>query len=380
MTPAAAPPAPARPAALARTRSWLNALPPWRWRVLGLAAGLGLPLLFSRPDLPLSPDWTRHFRLHFEQVMQQKIDDLGFDYAAHYPSNTNEAKRNGRLLVPVVARLTGAGVTGVHVFCLVMQGVLMAALLLAGERAAGDRLAALAATLAVAGTSVGTAVWSDIALWCDNCAFAFITLALVIRRPLAAGVCLVLAMFVDERALLAVPLVILFHRFTASPRSTAWAAAATVPAYALLRLGLMQLPAGGLPLANVATRALVAHNLEVAPFGFWFALEGGWCLVVPALAALGGASQVRRALGVVAATVLPMTAALGVGDFSRSASYAFAATFVALAALRPAVAPDRLARFALVAAIVSLVVPNISVMTVVVAEPSPLAELLARWL
>ncbi len=223
-----------------RALAWVTGGSRARWLVAGVLLCGVLPAFFSWPGFPLTSDVRRSWERYWDGVVQRRVDNPWYDYTAEFSPEKNEAKRNFRFLVPLVGHLTHTGVPGVHVTRFALHALLLVSLVLAAERACGDRGAALAAALAIAGTYVGTSVWRDTCRWFDNCAHAFLALALVARSPWLAGGAVLLAGFTDERSLLIVPLLVLFHVFTGSPRATSVGLAAAVPLYLISRLALGQ--------------------------------------------------------------------------------------------------------------------------------------------
>jgi hypothetical protein len=215
----------------------------------------------------------------WNDVLKLKVDDPGYDYTRDFAPESNPAKRNFRITVPLMAHASGLGMRAVPFIRFALQGVLLVGLLLAAERACGDRLAALCAALAVAGTYVGTSVWMDEWRWLDNCAQAFMVLALVARRPAWAVAALLAAAFTDERALIAAPLIALFHAWTGGRRGLAWAPVAAVPIYLGMRLFLSLALHLHNAAAGIGTADMILPNLRVSPLGAWGALKGGWLLV-----------------------------------------------------------------------------------------------------
>ena len=353
-----------------------------RFLLVGTLLCALLPPLFSWPELPPLPGGAQAgWRQYWREVVKMKVDDPWFDYTRVFPAESNQAKRNFRIAVPLAAHLTGFGVAAVPAVRFTLQAVLLVGLLLAAERASGDRIAALAAALAVAGTYVGTSVWMDEWGWFDNCAQAFMVLALVARRPALAFAAVLAAAFTDERALIAVPLIALFHAWTGGRRGLAWAPVAAVPAYLLLRLILGLVLRIRTASAGIGTLDMVLPNLRVSALGIWASLEGGWLIVVAAALAAAGCGKGRRALWLIAATIVPIAASILVIDFSRSASYAFPAILAGLAlwaglsgggAAVPARA--RIRRWTAVAALVSLLSPNIFIMGQTFVQWSILAQ------
>jgi hypothetical protein len=308
-------------------------------------------------------------RQYWRTVVELKVNDPWLDYRRAFPAESNEAKRNFRIAVPLLAHATGFGIAAVPVVRFALQAVLLVGLLLAAERACGDRVAALATALAVAGTYVGTSVWMDDWGWFDNCAQAFMVAALVCRRPFWSCAVVVAAAFTDERALLAVPLIVLYRFWTGARRPLVWAPLIAVPAYFLGRLLAALAFRISTSMAGIAAADMIQPNLRVSVLGAWSSLEGGWLLVAIACVAALRARNRLGALLLAAAALVPVAASVAVIDFSRSASYAFPATLAALAlwAMQPGengVAVDRatLRRWTAVAAALSLLSPDVFIM------------------
>jgi hypothetical protein len=273
--------------------------------------------------------------------------------------------------------------TGVNVTRFALQGVLLLALLLAAERACGDRLAALGVALAVAATYTGTCVWRDSCFWFDNCAQAFMALALLAGGPVLAGGSLLLALFVDERAVVALPLLLFYHWCVGSPRRVSAGLVAAVPMYLLICVGLglmfhLHRSGGGLGSADV-----LIDNLEYTPLAIYFALEGGW---IPVIFAVRGATGGTAVAGLVllGAALFPVAAAGVAGDFTRGASYGFPATLAAAAFLRHRLPGGgdtaRLRRITTWAAVVSLAVPNLFIMRNIYLESCAPVRAVIWWL
>jgi hypothetical protein len=341
-----------------------------RWLLIGAILCALLPALFSWPELPAMPgDANAAWRQYWREVVKLKVDNPWFDYTRAFPAESNQTKRNFRITVPIIAHATGFGIDAVPAVRFAFQALLIVCLLLAAERACGDRVAALAAALAVAGTYVGTSVWMDDWGWFDNCAQALMLLALALRRPFWVCAAVVAAAFTDERALMAVPLIALFHGWTGGRRGLVWAPVAAIPCYLLARVLVGAAFRIATTSAGIGTAAMVLPNLRVSMLGAWSSLEGGWLLVALACLAAVRVGNRLAALFLAVACVVPVAASVLVIDFSRSASYAFPATLAALALWasqfpRGGVAVDRaiLRRWTALAAAVSLLSPNVFIM------------------
>jgi hypothetical protein len=354
-----------------------------RWLIASFGLCTILPWFFSCPALRPNPAGRETVARYWQGIVQRKIDHPLYDYTREFPPESNEAKRNFRMLVPLLARASGLGFTGVHLVRFGLQAVLLVGLLLAAERACADRLTALGAALTITGTQVGTAVWRDAFGWFDNCAHAFVVLAILARNPWLAGTAAVAGLFVDERVLCALPLVALFHAVTGGRRSTLLGLGGAVPVYLATRAALSWQFGLHNPLAWIGVAPVLIPNLANAPAAFWFGLEGGWLFM--AAATRGSASRQREIAGLFVWTLLVLMASGLVGDFTRSTSYAFPAPLVALAILaRSEWAAGNLAglrRLAGLAAAVSLFVPNgFVIWENVVFESSLPVRIVQAWL
>jgi hypothetical protein len=362
----------------ARSSDWFLHGPYWRWLLLSVILCAVVPPFFSWPEFPDADGLTEGWDRHWDSVVAMKIADPFYNPAGDFAPQSNEAKRGFRLVVPLFAHLTHSGLAGAHAFRFFMQGVLIVCVVVAAFKVCGDRLAALALSLAVMGTYAGTSVWRDTCRWFDNCAHAFLALALAVRNPWLVSGALILAAFTDERALLVVPLIYLYHHFQDNGRRTRLGVLASVPAYMLLRLVLGHVYNLHTPIAGVADLQIVAMNLQHLPTGIWFALEGGWVLVACALYCAFRNQLTAPAALLLLGAALPSFAATGVIDFSRSASYAFPASFAAVALLHRSAPANP--RPVLLAALTSLAAPTVFVMGNAFPEMSAPVRVLVEWL
>lgn len=377
-TPAPSNPAPRLPR---RVLDWIVGGSHARWLFVSFALSVVLPWFFSCPIFPPNPEGRETRTRYWQGVVQRKIDHPLYDYAREFPPESNEAKRNFRLLVPLVARELNLGFMGVHVARFSLQAALILAVLIAAERACRDRASALGVALAISGTHIGTQVWRDPFYNFDNCAHAFIALALVARGPRLAGLAVLLGLFVDERVLCSVPLIALFGWLTERNWRTAPGLLVGAMIYFAVRVSVSARFGLQNPLSGVAVTQVLLPNLANIPPAFWFALEGGWLLLF--LAAKNARVAQKEIVALWIFVFLLLIASGLVGDFTRSTMYGFPATLVALAALA---GPERLSLVRLrattaAAAAVSLLVPNaIVIWDNVSFESSMPVRILQAWL
>jgi hypothetical protein len=351
-----------------------------RWLAVGFLLCAVLPPFFSWPALrPMPAGAQEAWRQYWADVVQRKVQHPLHDYTGEFPDESNQAKRN----FPLLAHATGLGTRALPGIRFGLQAVLLLSLLLAAEKACADRPAALGIALAVAGTYVGTSVWMDEWGWFDNCAHAFIALAMAAGSPSLVAAAVVAGGFTDERALLAVPLVMAFHAWTGARRGLVVAPVTGALAYMALRLCLLL--AAGLRTASsgIGTSDILHTNLHASGLGAWSALEGGWIVLAAACVCSARLGRLREWALLGCLALVPVAASAAVIDFSRSASYAFPATLAAaalLASAGPGFGPSRSAvrLVAAAAAAASLLAPNAFIMGQTFIQPSVLIRALSH--
>lgn len=316
-------------------------------RLLLLSLCLALAAVVNlRQEDPLKPGGAAKLRAWCDAVTLQKADNLAYDYAAHYPPGSHQAKMNYRLLPPVVAWLIG--VDGLRVVELTSWLMLGACIFIALARASSAR-AAFAGTLATLCTSSGAVYFNDLGHCCDVMAQALLAVNLVVMSPWLMAGTATLALFTDERALLILPVLFALR----GPK--AWPLWASVAVYAAGRLALGHWLYAPTSYADVGCWDYALAELRLLPVVTWGMLEGAWMMLGVTVVALW-----RRNRALAAAVALyPFAVAclsLTVLDMTRSASYAI---LVPAAALMLAKLPERRAFWVCLAgAVVSVTCPN----------------------
>ncbi len=172
----------------------------------------------------------------------------------------------------------------------------------------------------------------------DAFAFFFLLVAMLDIPIILTALALLLAFFTDERAVISSGLIIFWWQylqmqktgknfFTPSPGAWAWAAAITV--YALLRWMLVVKFGFKNQLAGTGLGELV-YTLQYAGLAGWQVFEGFWLLIVPALYYLYRNRQFALIAIFVGINLVLFTTALLVDDMSRSIAYMFPSIIIAL--------------------------------------------------
>lgn len=273
----------------------------------------------------------------------QKADDLTRDLTLDYPPESNMAKQNFRLVMPLLAavfRFSAVGLYGVQVAFGI--GILYLTLRLT-ERLTQDRVTAILLTIIAATIYAGANSYLETNGRFDAPSIFFLLLALYVRNPLIIAGAVFLAGWNDERGVVAATLVFAFHFTLASDQKPGGSLAS------LVRTALSPQPlaviAGGL-LYLVSRLALAtATNMGTAPvnmldhfianknwwsFGAWTALEGGWLLLAIAVCLLVRQKHVLPLLMLLGALGAVLFVAFSVVDISRSTAYALPAMFLAV--------------------------------------------------
>ena len=121
-------------------------------------------------------------------------------------------KRQFRLTMPVIG----------HVFCLSVNGLILlqqligillfTLLILLTIRITTDRTMGILVALGFAFTYLGEACFIDLWPWFDGVAYCLLTAAMLVKKPFLIWFFIVAAAFVDERALIASPLIFLWWK------------------------------------------------------------------------------------------------------------------------------------------------------------------------
>ncbi|MEY3051613.1 MAG: hypothetical protein RLY31_1398 [Bacteroidota bacterium] len=299
-----------------------------------------LALLLTVMSLLLAfPDFSRYDPASLAwQTITLKAGNLTHTLA-HLEPESWLAKKVFRLSVPVFMRVTGAPPAVV----LALQYVCGLLLFLFGYRLARrvltDDVAAVFFTAAMAFTYFGRAAFYDVGyLWFDGIAYFLLLMAMYARMGWSVFLFATAAAWTDERAFMALSVVMLFHwmdkgrwdRRTLpdglrNPRLLAALAAAV--GYLAVRTWL-QVTYGMKTPGEGAHWQVIRHTWPHLPLGSWTFLEGFW--LAACLFLLVSWSKREFLLPLLAGCILlvfTLTAA-SVYDVTRSGSFALPVVFV----------------------------------------------------
>ncbi len=208
--------------------------------------------------------------------------------------------------------------------------------------ALGSRPLATLLVVATAATWTGASAWLEVRGLFDPFSYAFLALAMWVRRPVAVGSVALAATFCDERALIALPPVLAWHAFRPEAIETAVSPPAAGTGAASQGLRVFFRPAtvavAVAVAAHLAIRAWLKHRyglqenhnrypedpltqLRNYPNGLWGALEGLWIVVAAAVVTAWHGRRWVVVAVLVLAGVPSLLAGVSVVDISRSIGY-----------------------------------------------------------
>lgn len=315
----------------------------WEWRVA--LAGFALTLLLHPPVLGHNAggNWD-YIGMQAHSLLDPPLALEG----------SHESKLAFRLVPPLVAR-TGIGF-GFWLAVQAMLGILVFKLVARiAELHLRSRKVALVVVLAVAASYLGGQYVFDDHAYFDTVAVAGLVGALSVRSSYFQALCLLVAMWTDERAVIATAAVITYAMIVKDRRRVAVAvvvAGSYIAGRAALgaRYGLST-PAGP------DWVAMARDELDVSLPALWMALKGLWLFPVAGIIVLATRGRRLAAASLAGAVGISGLAALAVLDVTRSAAYLLPAVLcgVAAVATEPRPATRRLSVGTLA---VSLLVPT----------------------
>ncbi len=277
------------------------------------------------------------------------------DMTRLFPRASHEAKLNFRLTVPLLAKVLHLGTGGLLALFAACGIVSLYAVLAAGYRLTGSRIAALWLCLSVGCAWPGALPFHQLlGGFYDAVAICLVLLAMTVRSSPLAGLLAFAAAWTDERALLALALVFLLERNSAL--------LAGILGYGVARWYCAAAYGLGTAWDGTGMSVLLKH-FNVIPLGIWSGLSGGWLVVVCGLTTL----VVRRKWGMTAAMGLALGAAIAsalcVEDVTRSMSYAVPAVLLGAGLVAMNETEETTERLAMTAALISVLTPMFFVQT-----------------
>jgi len=333
----------------------------WKVRVTVVAVCLSLFLHFPSYDV----FWTGDYLKSWKPVLE-KFDNPAMDMASSYDTFSHASKLTWRVVVPFAAHFLNLGVSGALLLQFVAGVLLLYLVCRTTEKITGIRVTSLLVTLGVASIYAGNTSFTELRAIFDGVALALMVASMFFERPVVVGAMLSLAYWTDERALVASPLILIYHliriyqRKEGRPRSSystpllivvTWLVYGALRAYLTWQLGWVN-STGGVGFSHFL------RGINLLPFGTWTGLEGGWLLVVLALLSLLHKRAWRLLSAFALSLLLVVAVSFSVVDITRSMAYVLPALFVALSVLARTESEADLRSYTAVAFLVSLAWPG----------------------
>ncbi|MEM6342615.1 MAG: hypothetical protein AAF927_02000 [Bacteroidota bacterium] len=341
------------------------------WRLYSIVIAFLLSIMFAFPAYDSMLPGAQKVKNH------QHLEEQ-FEYPLQNPDaspETHQAKMVFRLTVPALANISGVRNPKVYILLQHLLGLgFFYFFLLLAERLFEDKVSALLLLLSIVAIYLGKSFFWDIQGWFDGLAFFFLLLSMYTKSPPVQWLCLSIAFWTDERAILASGLIWCWWKIQyyetekLSFKKLIWPDRITLTfviawgAYLALRFWLghtygMQTPMGD-------SGAFGFQRWEVIVPALFTALEGTWLLFVPLLLGI----KINRSYWLLAAIALGFLAvvipALTVADMTRSLTYCFPIFLIAAYFLKDQVDIQDGQTYLLIIAIICWLFPNFTVISV----------------
>jgi hypothetical protein len=275
-------------------------------------------------------------------------------------------KRSYRVTVPILSHYTGLSLKG---FVGLEQFTSCLFLLFAYQiflKIFKDRLTAFLAAVATAGSFVGQWGFYGFDTF-DGLAYFVMMLILRAKRPWAIPLLVVAAGFIDDRAIIAMPMLYLFQENSANLSSGQWtlspnplriAILVGIICFGVLRIALGIHMGRMFDFSGTLTQWFLVHNLLIFEISLLALFKGISLLIGTSVLVIAKKRAFRNAFLLVASATCSVLAALYVADLSRSLCYIFPCIFLCARIVAQELDVTALRRLCLCAAIVSISMPT----------------------
>jgi hypothetical protein len=303
----------------------------------------GLVLITTYPSyLDILTDWRpRTSHSYFFNKMADPFAQLVGENEA-----THGAKIAFRLTVPLLAKMLNLGytVTGRDIVLIfVLQSLLLVPFFILLSRLLVryiDPVSSLLLTVAFSGTYVAKAFFWDYFCWFDGYAYFFLLAGMYFREKWVVFVSLFLACWTDERAIIALGGVYVFHRLMECDfelrsfrqllpdrllLSLSWVMLWVLASYAFCRWILMFVYGLRTPVGvDVGVSfSMIPYQLRYRFMGILLTFEGLWIFIALAATALWYNRNKFLTMILIAGIVVHIIVAYSVYDITRSLAYGF---------------------------------------------------------
>jgi len=266
-----------------------------------------------------------------------KSHDLLNDLS-HIPPHLHQAKFDFRLTVPLMIKIIGESymlIYGIKFLCGIGLIVVVRKLIF---RITKDQVVALIFTTGLIFIYYGRAGFIVHPIF-DMIAYFLLALCFLARRPLLVFVFAFIACWLDERAFVSLPIVILFHQIMVSKAKPmklkgvllltkqSWAVVVSMVSYLAIRALLSAQFGLSTPISPPIMEVL-EKNTEFFGMGVWTAFEGFWLVVLVGSLLLFKLKEHLVIFLLFSIMSVLISLACVVNDITRSAAYAVPVLFI----------------------------------------------------
>jgi hypothetical protein len=355
------------------------------WQIKALLAVLAISLLRAFPYYQAVRDPGVQ---NFWRAALIKVDDPLADMARRFPADSHESKLTFRLTVPILARALHLRRTGLMIVFALANILLLHGVLTVAYRTTGSRRTALYMCLATACVWAGMAGFHELrGGFYDSVALCLLILSLNASSPTLVGIYAFAAAWTDERALVTLPMILVFSIVASTSRVTVrrvllgkgTAILLAMVAYCASRMYLTTTRSLLVSSGGVGTALLTAFPFS-DPLAILTALGGSWLMVVLGLVVLLVKKRYWMAAAFCGALVPIIGAALCVADRTRSLAYCLPAVFVGMSIISRSEPEGNVEGLAVLCCLISFIVPTYYFEAKLYWISSPLPVQGLRWI
>ena len=297
---------------------------------------LGLIFMFSFPNynLIVNEGHLNSGRITF--INKQINNPLDSSVCAQINPKEHESKRAFRILIPSIAHVLHIDYLGVFILETLLGIVFLYLIFDYFLNITNDYLLSCYLLFGVSSIYLGKSAFLDIGAFYDF--FAFFVSLLIIRLSyfLVIFTLCVMGSFIDERFIIAMPLLVLFKTYN-SPNMGVLLKSASPFVLAVITVTIIRVylsHAFGLhvPMGNGSDIGISAFqkDFQYLPLGFFSGLEFLWLIIAYALFELIKSGQKKLAIAYSTATFSIIVASFMVFDITRSITYVYPSFLLAI--------------------------------------------------
>lgn len=327
------------------------------------------------------------------QIIMLKANDLT-NSLSFLPKHTGLSKKVFRLTVPIFIRVFHLNISSVFILQYIIgYGILLYSYKLS-MRILSNVVISTFIVFGMAFIYFGRAAFVDVFhFWFDAWAFFFLVLTLYYEKAYLIFIFASFAAWTDERALIALPIGILFHQIT-NPNQNygfktfvkinikSFSVILAITVYLFFRYLLGKFYNMHTPISSDSEVSfnLIRRNIDIIPFGIWTFLEGFWIIIIVGIVLTFIQKDYFLLCSVVIQLLISTVVACCVHDITRSGSYIFPIVFVVLVYLKQKIDNIGLKSLGFQAAYISFLFPAYFAFETVYFYPNIIRIVIGKFL